>query len=254
METLKKKLKRHLTPEEIYTILEIISECHSIYSEHALKNLIRTKLGLLLDTEVYNHALIHNKKMDLSLDELYFNISTYPNEWLERYIQRRYEELDPTIPFVLQEKNKAISWEDAYRWRNPPKDFIGEAATFGLTKGNIVSTVSPTPPLNRSIFTLAGNEDNGRSKLILEVLISHLHAAIEQVNSTEKTALLTKRERDILALTEQDYSRDDIAFMLSISRSTVNFHWKNIFDKLHIQSASSAEFRRFRYGIVVDDF
>ena len=254
MENLRKKLKKHLTAEEIYTLLEIISECQNIYSELAYQNLIKTKLGRLLDTEVYNHALIHNKTMDLSLEELYFNVSTYPAEWLNRYVENRYEEIDPTIPFVLKEKNKAISWEEAYHWRKPPDKFIGEAATFGLTKGNIVSTVSPPPPLNRSIFTLAGNDDDDRSKLILEVLISHLHAALEQVNSTQNTAMLTKREREILALTEQDYSRNDIAFMLSISRSTVNFHWKNIFEKLHIQSASSAEFLRFRYGIVVDDF
>ena len=51
---------------------------------------------------------------------------------------------------------------------------------------------------------------------------------------------LTRREKQILRLIAHGLSDKNIAWMLAISKNTVNFHLKNIYRKLGVHNRTSA--------------
>ena len=55
-------------------------------------------------------------------------------------------------------------------------------------------------------------------------------------NAQDITAILSKREVEIIKLITQEYSNGEIAAHLEISRRTVETHRKNIFKKTKVKS------------------
>lgn len=55
-------------------------------------------------------------------------------------------------------------------------------------------------------------------------------------NALHITAILSKREVEIIKLITQEYSNEEIASHLEISRRTVETHRKNIFKKTQVKS------------------
>ena len=55
-------------------------------------------------------------------------------------------------------------------------------------------------------------------------------------NAQEITAVLSKREVEIIKLITEEYSNEEIAAYLEISRRTVETHRKNIFKKTKVKS------------------
>lgn len=64
-------------------------------------------------------------------------------------------------------------------------------------------------------------------------------AAAEARAEESPATLLTSREREVLALTAQGYSNDQIANELEISERTVRFHLSNIYDKVEVESRAA---------------
>ena len=52
----------------------------------------------------------------------------------------------------------------------------------------------------------------------------------------EQTNLLSRREEEVITLLLQGKSNKEIALLLGISKRTVDFHLKNIYAKLHVNS------------------
>ena len=60
-------------------------------------------------------------------------------------------------------------------------------------------------------------------------------------NTTKnEESILTEQEKKVLTLVSEDKVDKEIADMLSISRETVRFHFKNIYGKLHVHSKHGA--------------
>jgi len=55
-------------------------------------------------------------------------------------------------------------------------------------------------------------------------------------NAQDITAILSKREVEIIKLITEEYSNEEIAAYLEISRRTVETHRKNIFKKTKVKS------------------
>ena len=60
---------------------------------------------------------------------------------------------------------------------------------------------------------------------------------------------LSKREKEILSLLANGLLKKQIADKLGISITTVAYHVKHIYEKLHVQNAPSAVAKAFRMGI-----
>ena len=82
------------------------------------------------------------------------------------------------------------------------------------------------------------------AKKVLEVL----HLA--KNNERSQSSTLTSREKEILQLLVNGYSYKMIAGQLKIGLDGVRFHIKNIYDKLHVHSATEAVTKAFKDKLV----
>jgi DNA-binding CsgD family transcriptional regulator len=74
---------------------------------------------------------------------------------------------------------------------------------------------------------------------------------METKNWEEKTAVvLTSQERDILILTVQGYTMQEIAERLFVTIDTIKFHKKQLFRKLHARNISEAIQAAANYNII----
>ena len=74
--------------------------------------------------------------------------------------------------------------------------------------------------------------------------------ATSELAQAPATALLTKREREMLDLLARGYMYAEIASLSAISLHTVQGHVKNIYSKLAVRSRAEAVFEASRLGII----
>jgi DNA-binding NarL/FixJ family response regulator len=79
-----------------------------------------------------------------------------------------------------------------------------------------------------------------RQRVVLDVVVPRLLRAARKEQSTALFVSLTEREREILAWMRDGKTTRDIASVLSVSRDTVKYHIKNIFQKTGTNNRVSA--------------
>jgi DNA-binding NarL/FixJ family response regulator len=80
-----------------------------------------------------------------------------------------------------------------------------------------------------------------------------LHASIgQEITKVTSPDLLTKRERDILALLAQGKTNRAIANTLTITEATVENYLHTIYQKLNVLNRTEAAIYALRHGLVVD--
>ncbi len=86
------------------------------------------------------------------------------------------------------------------------------------------------------------NNGSPMSGIIARKVLQHFHPATPKNDPKE---ILTQREREILDLLVKGNSYKMIAASFSISQNTVRNHIHNIYDKLHVSSATEAAYKAF---------
>jgi len=66
-----------------------------------------------------------------------------------------------------------------------------------------------------------------------------------------KSTPLTEREKQIIYMVSRGLTNKKIANTLKITERTIEFHINNIFQKLNVDSRSSAVFQAVKLGILV---
>jgi DNA-binding NarL/FixJ family response regulator len=73
---------------------------------------------------------------------------------------------------------------------------------------------------------------------------------LEKAPVKNKTSImLTEKELEILTLLSEGLGQKEIAQKINITRNTVAFHTKNIYEKLKVQNAPAAVAKAFRSGL-----
>lgn len=86
--------------------------------------------------------------------------------------------------------------------------------------------------------------DSGVANFILRTLRTMSSQTDEDLGKT-----LSVREQEILQLLAEGLVKKQIADKLQISITTVAYHVKHIYEKLHVQNAPAAVAKAFRIGI-----
>lgn len=141
---------------------------------------------------------------------------TYPKAWLERYQMQNYGAVDPAILNGLR-SSEMVVWSDSLF--DQSRMLWNEARDWGLCVG---ATLPIRAPNN---------------------LLSVLSVARDQQN-------ISSFEREILQWTADGKSSGEIAIILSISESTVNFHHKNIQKKFDAPNKTLAAAYAAALGLI----
>ncbi len=187
-------------------------------------------------------------------------LTTYPDSWVERYGEQRYDRIDPVIA-------RAVGTMLPFAWTldtlaQPPtrrlKPFLDDAAEAGIRRG--VTIPIHDRQGRASSLTLAefGLEPDfqrcvDRHQHALHLVALHLHARLRHDERPEPQArpMLTPREVDCLQWAAKGKSASDIAEIMRISRRTVVFHTENAKQKFGVATLSQAIARGLMHDIII---
>lgn len=189
--------------------------------------------------------------------QLFGTMTNYPTDWLDCYRGEAYASHDPVYRMAMATR-QSFSWKEAMN-RFPSKRgtaIMHDAKSFGLKDGLGLSFRSPDSSLFG--FGLASSERVNRKKTPLRRLIhlaawQYYQAYIDIIGQdhSNPSGPLSPRERDILLLVADGFTKGQIAEKISVSESTVKRHCESIGQKLGSRSLAQSVAIAFRKGILL---
>lgn len=190
--------------------------------------------------------------------------TTLPAEWVRRYDQMAYIEIDPR---VLKTWGNALPmvWDyESERGKDQKTDaFLDDAAKYGVASG--VAFALHDPRYERVLVALNSSQpkiDEQRrthitSKIGDMLLLGtffhevFMKGVIERgLPPLSRGAALSYRQRECLQLASHGLSTEDIAYKLGITVRTAQFHFDSIRSKLAAANRQEAVAKGFAEGII----
>lgn len=167
-------------------------------------------------------------------------IQTYDARWTEIYTGKGYMLADPTVFW-------GFGTEGAIRWSAldlpDPHDILGQAASFGLTYGVVVS-FGPTASRTIGGFARGDREFNDIEIAEIQDVVQDLH-----VKSTPPEQL-TSAQRMALRLIAKGSRHTEAAALLGISESALKARLRSARERLFVRTTAEAIQRAQEYKLL----
>ena len=230
-----------LSRKDSHLLLDLIDRSVYCRTEQDFRNLV-LDLKQLVQFD-YAAALMGKKSPTDAVTQYDLINVSYPGEWLFNYVTKNYQLIDPIVKENFS-KYSLQYWSETYKKYQPPKQFVKEAEDFDLRAGYSIG-VRNLSETEGSLFSFSGHvEHHARTRFILKRFSPHLHRAFNQVKQGDAPAVpivsLTAREKEILRWVKEGKSTWEISAILGISQNTVQFHMRNILQKLNVTKRSHA--------------
>ena len=168
--------------------------------------------------------------------------NNYPKRWNQRYHEQDFQEIDPVICKHAQGP-LACLWDDELFRRAP--QLREQASEHGLCHGwshtlnNTqsmihMSVARPTGVIGRDEFY----ENCVFTLWLTTVLLSRLSHC--HLPAHEPLPALSEREQEVAKWSASGKTAADIAIIMGLSRSTVNFHIRNLISKTNASNKTGA--------------
>jgi DNA-binding CsgD family transcriptional regulator len=179
--------------------------------------------------------------------------TTLPREWVRLYGERGYIEVDPRVTKTYN-RNLPFVW-DAEEFRKDPlcRDFLHDAARFGVSSGVAVSFRDPDHgrvlvAINSHISPMDEERRKFVTKQLGELVLLAMsfhdffmaHLVDYEPSLMVRVVPLSAREAQCLEMAANGMTSVDIAIKLGIKPRTANFHFGNIVDKLGVLNRKEA--------------
>ena len=179
-------------------------------------------------------------------------LNNYPDAWQSRYTQAGYLFTDPTVAHGRQSQTPMV-WNETLFASNP--SFWADAQDHGIKTGWAQSSLELNGAgslltLCRSAEPLTAPELQA-NEIAMRWLVQVAHVSMSRAilcNDTERHSPLTSREREVLQWSADGKSAQDIADILNVSKSAVDFHLKNVVHKLQAPNKTAAVTRAALLG------
>jgi LuxR family transcriptional regulator, quorum-sensing system regulator SolR len=180
-------------------------------------------------------------------------LSTYPPEWLARYGERKYVEIDPTVVHGMR-SSEPVVWSDDFFATTP--DLWQEAQAHGIRHGWAISKrdadgtfsmlvlARSQPPITQAELQEAGWQMRHLAEM------GHVAMKAHMANDLPENPMLTDREIEVLRWTADGKTASEIAEIIGISERTVNFHINQSVAKLQANNKVNAAVRAAMRGLL----
>jgi DNA-binding CsgD family transcriptional regulator len=179
-------------------------------------------------------------------------LNNYPSPWQEHYSRSGYLFTDPTVIHGRQSQDPLV-WNDEVFSSNPT--LWKDAQDHGIRTGWAQSSLDGTGA--GSLLTLCRSHEpvtacelqakESCMRWLVQVAHVSLSKAILEKDVNAATQL-TSREREVMQWTADGKSAQDIADILLLSKSAVDFHLKNSIKKLNCPNKTAAVARAVLLG------
>jgi len=181
-------------------------------------------------------------------------LNNYPGPWQARYADAGYLVTDPTVAHGRKSQTPIV-WTDQAFASNPT--LWADAQDHGIRTGWAQSSLESNG--SGSLLTLCRSDEpiTGDELLAKESsmrwLVQVAHVSLSRAilgQEGRKHPLLTCREREALQWSADGKSAQDIAEILRLSKSAVDFHLKNAVAKLQATNKTAAVARAALMGLL----
>jgi DNA-binding CsgD family transcriptional regulator len=250
-------MKRTVTTEGILTgresndLLDLIYRCIVCETQEDLSGLLRD-IGNLFS---YDYATcVYGGMEGAGIKVPYHTLNiNFPDEWVNLYVERKYHLDDPIFKKHFQDFAVQY-WEDTYRRNSVPKEFLKLSTDFKLDKGYTHGARNLKGTRGSLIsFSGSGLCKEVRTEVIIEMVVPHLHQAIEKVIQSQKVRnykKLSTRETETLKWLVQGKTAWEISVIMGISERTVRYFIHSITEKLDAVSSIHAAAIGLDLGLV----
>lgn len=181
--------------------------------------------------------------------------NNYPDTWQERYKERDYLAVDPTVKHGLASSRMLLWSETVYA---STLEFWEDAWSFGLRHGWAMPIRDAHGLLSMTTFARSQGEIS-QKELSANLPKMYWLAQVAHVGMTDRIASqllpqmdvrLSDREVEVLRWTGDGKTSNDVADILGISERTVNFHINNAMLKLGASNKTAAAVRAAMLGLL----
>jgi DNA-binding CsgD family transcriptional regulator len=181
----------------------------------------------------------------------------YPEGWVKRYFEESHFEADPVMAYCANHI-VPVQWSDLpVAAGSRAERVMLEAAEFGLRAGITMPVHSPQGELGILSLALDAPPEvalpiTQNSLPYVQLLAGHLHEAVRRVTGLLKVPDpdLSLREIECLRWAADGKTSGEIAQLLGLSESTINFHLNNAMQKLDVVNRQHAVGKAALQGLI----
>lgn len=182
----------------------------------------------------------------------------FPDNWVKRYIEKHYTDIDPVIAQARREA-KPFHWFDVgekVKLSPAQSHFLNELKDAGLTDGLAVPIFGPEGTMAYFGLGVVNDTLNISDEKEVEIQfacqqVHNRYIELTQELPTDKPVKLSPRETQILELAATGLSNNFIAERLGISENTVDTLMRRTFRKLNVRNRISAVLRGVGSGLIL---
>jgi len=218
-----------------------VSEVESVRSTGELRPFIDRLLGRY----GLRHAVYLAVALPNHVDAHPVVVSTYPEQWSQRYIDQDYVAIDPVVSAAATNL-LPFDWAELSHRGIRVKQMFDEAREFGVGRHGLCFPVRG-PLGDNALFTVTSDASTSewqklKSSYMRDMqLIAHfVHGKVLEFERGESAPIkpLSAREREVLGWAARGLNNDQIAFKLGISERVVRAYFESARHKLNCVNRS----------------
>lgn len=226
---------------------ELLREIETVNDEHALFGTVQCaaeKLG-------FDHCAYGMRVPVPVTNPRTIMLNSYPKAWQDRYAEKRYLEVDPTV-LAGRFSQQPIIWGDDVFAKTP--EFWNDARDAGLRVGWAKSilesqSVGGMLTLARADEPLTDKEFAAKEPH-MRWLVNTAHQGFRRILAARWNIPLSSREKEVLRWAADGKTFSEIATIMEISVGTVKFHTRNATEKLGTVNRTAAVARAVVKGLL----
>ncbi|MFN0115721.1 MAG: autoinducer binding domain-containing protein [Paracoccaceae bacterium] len=184
---------------------------------------------------------------------------TYPQSWVERYIEEDYSRIDPVVHGCFTHF-RPLDWKTLDWTPKHVRSFLGEALDAGV--GNQGLSVPIRGPSGQfALFTVSSRcadtrwerfkDENTTDLILVAHFINQKALELEEGTDFRNGARLSPREVDALSMLAMGMNRSQASQWLAISEHTFRVYVESARGKLGANNSTHAVARAIALGLVI---
>ncbi len=241
-------------PNDYLYLIDSITKTNTIEEIHGICSKAVENFGF--------ERFIYGARIPTSFTQPYmFIISSYPDEWRDRYTAENYIAIDPTVSYCAR-NILPLEWSLLHQTEKDNQrvqKFMDEARDFGLNNG--ISFAVHNAQGEFAMFSLSSENTSEavREKArtitpFAQLFSAHLHEAVRRVIDIKEIPLmepkLTEREKECLLWAAEGKTSWEMAQIMRISERTVIHYLQCVTEKMKVTNRQHAVARAVSSGLI----
>ncbi|MEL6827795.1 MAG: LuxR family transcriptional regulator [Pseudomonadota bacterium] len=185
-------------------------------------------------------------------DQLAIFADGFPEHWVKRYAEQRYDRCDPIVKRALN-STSAFWWSSVYEDHLDGKEasYIEDLRAQGFGNGLAVPVFGPNDR-NGYIGLGIGTDEKVFDEadiMRLQTFCNAAHLHYCELSRKQRTRIsLSPREHQTMKLVARGFTAQDIAEKMNVTASTIDTNLRRIYEKLDVHNRVAATLRCLALG------